>query len=74
MYDKFLVSSYKKNLKPITGALQVLLKLKEKYELVLVTSRDNRTTDLTHRALSEHYPKIFSTVYFTPALAANAQC
>lgn len=66
MYEKFVVSSYKENLKPVNGAIQILKKLKDKYELVIVTSRDNRTTGLTHRALSEHYPTIFSDVHFTP--------
>ncbi len=66
MYEQFVVSSYKQNLKPITGAIEVLRKLKDTYELVIVTTRDNRTTGLTHRALSEHYPDIFTDVHFTP--------
>lgn len=66
MYEKFVTSSYKENLKPIQGAVEVLRKIRRKYELVIVTSRDNRTTELTHRALAEHYPEIFSDVHFTP--------
>lgn len=66
MYESFVVSEYKKNLPPIKGALKGLQKLKEKYELVIVTARDKRAVELTHQSLEEHYPNIFSDVHFTP--------
>lgn len=66
MYEEFVVSSYKQNLKPITNAIHVLKALKEKYKLVIVTSRDQRTAKWTHDALAKHYPDIFEEVYFSP--------
>jgi uncharacterized HAD superfamily protein len=66
MYERFVVSPYKHNLQPITGAIHALRQLKEKYELVIVTSRDHRAVEFTHSSLAEHYPEIFSDVYFTP--------
>jgi FMN phosphatase YigB (HAD superfamily) len=66
LYDEFATSDAKKNLKPIPDALETLKLLKAKYELVIVTARDHRTVELTHTALAEHYPEIFSDVHFTP--------
>lgn len=66
MYEAFVVSTHKANLRPIKGAFEALQKLKENYELVVVTARDHRAVELTHTALAEHYPDIFGDVHFTP--------
>lgn len=66
MYEQFVTSTHKRNLEPITGAVDALRKLKEAYELVVVTSRDHRAVEFTHHSLAEHYPEIFSDVHFTP--------
>ncbi len=66
MYEKFVTSDDKKNLKPIADAIETLHQLKDQYTLVVVTSRDGRAVELTHESLSSHYPDIFSDVYFTP--------
>ncbi|QQS18799.1 HAD hydrolase-like protein [Candidatus Saccharibacteria bacterium] len=66
MYEEFVVSSYKENLKPITGALSVLNELNKQYDLVIVTSRDQRGIKMTHSSLALHYPNIFSDVHFVP--------
>ena len=72
MHDEFATSDAKKNLQPIPGALETLRLLKAKYDLVIVTARDHRTVELTHTALSEHYPEIFNDVHFTP-LCGNGE-
>jgi uncharacterized HAD superfamily protein len=66
VYQEFCLSPYKENLKPIKNAINVLTELKQQYELVIVTSRDHRLVDITHKALAEHYPSIFSDVHFMP--------
>jgi uncharacterized HAD superfamily protein len=72
MYNNFLSSSYKKNVKPIKDAFQALRKLKEKYELVVVTSRSNDLVDVTRDSLTMHYPNLFNDVHFV-ALWGNGQ-
>lgn len=66
MYEEFAHSTYKKELKPIKGAIPVLQKLKEKYDLVIVTSRGQSVVDVTHNSLALHYPDIFNNVHFVP--------
>jgi uncharacterized HAD superfamily protein len=66
MYEQFVTSSEKQNLEPMPGAVRVLEALKEKYELVIVTSRDHRAVDWTHDSLTRHYPQLFKDVHFTP--------
>ena len=66
MYEEFSHSSYKENLEPIDGAISILKKLKEKNELVVVTSRGQSVVDMTYRSLESHFPDIFSDVHFVP--------
>lgn len=54
------------NLPPLEQALGVLQNLKTRYELVVVTARDKRSTLMTHDSLEAHYPDIFSDVLFAP--------
>lgn len=65
-YEKFVESADKRNLRPLPRALEVLRGLKRDYELVVVTSRDHRTVDMTRHSLAEHYSTIFSDVHFVP--------
>jgi 5'(3')-deoxyribonucleotidase len=65
-YEAFVVSSYKENLEPMKDALDTLKNLRKRYDLVIVTSRDHRTVEWTHNALSKHYPNIFDDVHFVP--------
>jgi uncharacterized HAD superfamily protein len=71
MYEKFVVSTYKENIKPIDGALRVLQDLKKIYEIVIVTARDQRGVAMTRESLSLHYPDIFSDVHFVPLWGSN---
>jgi FMN phosphatase YigB (HAD superfamily) len=66
MYKEFAHSDYKKELNPIKGALETLQKLKENYELVVVTSQGKSVVDITHYSLVKHYPDIFKDVHFVP--------
>ena len=66
MYEEFAHSTYKKDLQPIAGAIPILQKLKEKYDLVIVTSRGQSVVDMTHASLRLHYPDIFNDVHFVP--------
>ncbi len=63
-YEAFVRSPAKENLKPLPHALEVLTFLKKRYELIIITARDNRGVGLTHKALAEHYPDIFDDVHF----------
>lgn len=66
MYEEFVISTYKENLKPIDGALSVLNELKKTHDLVIVTARDQRGVSMTHESLTLHYPDIFNGVHFVP--------
>ncbi len=65
-YEEFIEFKLKNNLPPLPHALEVLSELKKRYELVIVTARDKRGVKMTHDALTEHYPEIFSDVHFVP--------
>jgi len=60
-YDEFTKSPAKVNLNPLPGALETLRWLKERYDLAIVTSRDNGGDfeGLTHAQLARHYPDVF---------------
>ena len=66
MYEGFLASSHKALLPPVEGAIDAITSLKEKYELVIVTSRGAAQQELTHSALAEHFPRAFADVHFVP--------
>lgn len=65
-YEEFIKHKLKYNLSPLPGALEVLQRLKKTHELVVVTSRDKRSIDMTHEALERHYSEIFKDVHFVP--------
>ncbi len=63
-YENFIAWKLANNLPPLPGASTTLKFLKQTYELVVVTMRDERSVAMTHQALSEHYSDIFSDVHF----------
>jgi 5'(3')-deoxyribonucleotidase len=65
-YEEFVQHKLVHNLEPIKDAGQVLALLRKKYDLVIVTSRGERSKKMTHEALHEHYPGLFSDVHFVP--------
>lgn len=66
MFQAFLQSDHKRDLQPIPGAQEALQKLKQNYDLVIVIPRDAQMVELTHVALDQHFPNIFSDVHFVP--------
>jgi 5'(3')-deoxyribonucleotidase len=70
-YEEFLIYKFGHNLTPIPGAIEALKSLKQRYELVIVTSRDKRGVAMTHKDLNEHYPNIFKDVHFVPLWGAG---
>lgn len=65
-YEAFLASGHKANLEPFPNAIKVLRYLKKDYNLVVLTSRDHRSVEVTYRSLAQHYPDIFQDVHFVP--------
>jgi len=63
--DIFYNSHEHKNAEPIHGALEVLKKLSEKYELIIITAKPEELREQTISWLDTHLPNIFSEVVFT---------
>lgn len=73
-YHEFAVQEkHKRTLPPLPGAIEVLRRLKQRYELVIITARGERAVDITHKTLDEHYPSIFKDVHFTPLWGASQE-
>lgn len=62
--EAFLKSPIKDNLKLVHGAMQAINMLKQRYELVIVTSRYGRQLETTIPWVEKHFPKTFSRVEF----------
>ena len=64
---KFYGGEYFKKIKPISGSVNAINKIKDFHDLFIISARPNETYDETLRWLSFHFPKIFSNskVYFT---------
>ena len=64
-YLKFIESKYFDNIKPVLGAAEVLKKLKQKHELIVVTGRPNSILEKTERWIENHFTEIFNGIYNT---------
>ena len=62
--DGFFASTHFINIKPIPHAFETLLKLKDDYDLHIVTSRQFAIQDATLEWIELHYPGLFSAVHF----------
>lgn len=60
--DVFHNSRNIENIQPIVNAVKALTLLKEKFKLILVTSRPLQHTDYTHAWINYHFPNIFSDI------------
>lgn len=49
---------------PISGAVDALTKLKERYDLVIVTARQTELEKATYAYIEQHFPKIFHDIHF----------
>ena len=61
---EFHASPYFKQLKPIPGAYEGLLKLSADFELHVVTSRQKDIQEETVRCIEEHFPGLFTGTHF----------
>src|SRR5690606_32941168 len=52
------------NIEPIPGALNAVRKLKEKYDLVILTGRAGKLAEKTHKWLDKHYSGVFDKTVF----------
>lgn len=59
--DAYLVSD-EFYIDPLPGAVEVLIKLSKKYDLVIITARPQPMKDLTIAWLEKHFPELFSQV------------
>lgn len=65
-YEEFIQYKLTHHLPALPGALAALQELKKKYELVVVTMRDERSVVITHDALTKQFPEVFQDVHFVP--------
>ncbi|KAJ3116109.1 hypothetical protein HDU96_010403 [Phlyctochytrium bullatum] len=55
---------FKERMQPVPGAQEALAILKEKYDLVVVTSRQEVVHEATHAFIQKHFPGIFVDIHF----------
>eukprot|EP00600_Ochromonadales_sp_CCMP1393_P006042 CAMPEP_0174974902 /NCGR_PEP_ID=MMETSP0004_2-20121128/12127_1 /TAXON_ID=420556 /ORGANISM="Ochromonas sp., Strain CCMP1393" /LENGTH=256 /DNA_ID=CAMNT_0016225657 /DNA_START=3 /DNA_END=773 /DNA_ORIENTATION=- len=55
---------FKERIEPIPYALEVLLELKEVYDLHVVTSRQHKIEALTLQWIDRHFPGVFTSIHF----------
>lgn len=53
------------DLEPVSGAREVLTRLKEKANLIVITARPDYTSERTFKSLEQYYPGLFDGVMFT---------
>lgn len=66
LWDKFFVSEEYLSLSPNPQTLEVLEKLKERFELVILTNRVDRFRQSAISWIEKHTPNYFSKVLFAP--------
>jgi hypothetical protein len=64
---RFFSSSHFAEIKPLLGAKEVLLKHKQKFRFIVVTSRNSNLGDQTRKWLNEHFDECFDDVMFGSA-------
>jgi 5'(3')-deoxyribonucleotidase len=63
--EQFFQSKYFYNdIKPIDDAYNILLQLKDIFELHIVTARQHKVSDATTDWINKHYPNIFTNIHF----------
>jgi uncharacterized HAD superfamily protein len=50
---------------PMESAAEVLAELSKRYNLIVITSRDNIIEDVTNDWLNNHFPEVFKEAHFT---------
>jgi len=62
---RFVKTEEFKAVKPLKNAVAVISGMREDYDLVIITSRQDFYYDVTRAWLKEHFPKVFKEVMFT---------
>jgi len=63
--EQFFQSKYFYNdIKPIDNAYDILLQLKDIFELHIVTARQHKVSDTTINWINQYYPNIFTNIHF----------
>jgi uncharacterized HAD superfamily protein len=70
VYD-FHETPYFKNMKPIAGSQEAVGVLKERNDLIIVTSRQDDIAKATRTWISQHFPNVFSDIHFTNHYSQN---
>jgi 5'(3')-deoxyribonucleotidase len=63
-YGKFVASGAVKDLIPVDGAIKAIERLKQRFDLAIVTARSDDQIEHTHHWLDAHFPKTFNSVDF----------
>jgi uncharacterized HAD superfamily protein len=61
----FHKTPYFKNIQPLNDALIAIPKLKQQYELTVITSRQKDVQKQTEQWIEKHFPNMFSGIYFS---------
>ncbi|MDD5133296.1 MAG: hypothetical protein PHD81_01755 [Candidatus Nanoarchaeia archaeon] len=69
--NDFFTEGHSENIKPIPGAQQAINILKNKRNLIIVTSRGDNLRAYTEKWINKSYPKSFSEIYFSNDFSAN---
>lgn len=64
-------SGAKLTLQVLDGAIPAVTKLSKEYKLIIVTSRDDRSIEITHQWLDRHFPGVFDGVEFVHVWSGN---
>lgn len=59
----FLSPQFRETMKPVDGALEALLQLKEHFDLHIVTSRQNKVKDDTIQWIDKYFSGVFSDIH-----------
>ncbi len=70
-YQSYVASGVKAEPLVVPGAIEAIGVLKKKYDLVVITSREDTTIELTRAWLSEHFPQTFKSVEFVAAWSTD---
>jgi 5'(3')-deoxyribonucleotidase len=70
---KFIDTEAFQNLEPLDGAVEAIKKVASKYDIIVITSRQDFYFEITHKWLEQHFPQTFKSVHFTEYGAADVK-
>lgn len=72
-FNAYLDANVKSKHQLVDGAVETIRLLERKYDLVIITSREDRMVAVTHEWLGRHFPKIFKQVEFVRIWEKNGE-